>query len=125
MGICTGASTNWQSEAVNPPVRSSSLVSSSTIGNEDLYQFPGLLSTITQIYTVTVSGNCYLSGPGNRQFDLRALSGGTDGGGSHTGQIAIVTPAWYDSNFDVDPNTSIPWTAGAVMSGFFGMKLTA
>lgn len=125
MGICTGAATNWQTEAVNPPVGNRSSVSSSNVSDEDLYQYPGLLPTVTKVYTVAVSGNAYLSGPGLRQFDLVALSGAVESSGSVTGFVPTMSPNWFETYLDTDPNTGIAWTPTTVMNGFFGMELTA
>jgi hypothetical protein len=125
-GACTGAATNWQSEAYNhPPLAGVAGVQSATIGIEDLYQYPGLPTNIGSVYTVSVSGNTYVSGPGVRKYNLVALSGATTGYGSNTGIQAISNQTWGQSYFDVDPATAVPWTRTGVSNGFYGMLVTA
>lgn len=122
-GWCTGATTNWESEALNPPMGDGSSVSSATPTTEDLYIYPALPTSVVTVYTVGVSGNARLSFPGVHTFDLVALSGGTSGTGSNTGLNPTVNYAWYDSYFETDPNTGSPWTPTAVTNAFFGMEI--
>jgi hypothetical protein len=124
-GNCTGASTNWESEALTPPLGANSSVKSSTPGNEDLYQYPGLPTTITNVYTVCVSACAYVSSPGSRTFDLVALSSGTSGNGNFINISPTTMQAWYDSYFETDPHTGSTWSTTAVTNGFYGMELVS
>lgn len=122
-GACTGATTNWESEALNPPIGDLSSVASATPGDTDLYGFPNLPTAITTVYAVAVSANCRLSAPGSHTFNTVAKSGGTSGNGSKTNIPPTTSYAWYDSYFEVDPNTGSPWTPAAINNGFYGMTI--
>ena len=120
---CTGANHNWVSEILNPAIGDESSVTSSTVGAEDLYVFPALPSNIQEVYTVSVVGNARVTYPGFREIDLLANSGGTTGSGSNPNISPTTSYTSYNSNFDVDPNTSAQWTPTAVTNGTFGMSI--
>ena len=122
-GSCVGAATNWESEALNPPIGDLSSVSSAVVATSDLYVFPAIPSSVTRVYSVGVSGNVKLSEPGVHTFDLLTLSGATLGAGSNTGITPTIDYAWYDSYFDTDPNTSVAWAPIDVTNGFYGMSI--
>lgn len=122
-GSCVGAATNWESEALNPPIGDLSSVSAATPATEDLYVFPAIPSSVTTVYSVCVSGNCKLSAPGTHTFDLEALSGATLGTGSNPNISPTTNYTWYDSYFDVDPNTGVAWVPINVTNGFYGMSI--
>lgn len=124
-GYCTGATTNWESEALNPPVGDASSVAEATVGKTDYYTFPALPASVAQVYTVGVSGNCRLAFSGVHTFDLLALSSGTSGSGSNPGQNPTINYSWYDSYFDTDPHTSAAWTPTNVTNAFFGMDIAS
>ena len=124
-GYCTGATTNWESEALNPPIGDLSAVASPTIGDKDLYTFPALPTSVVTVYSVGVSGNCRLSFPGTHTFDLVALSGATSGNGSNININPTINYSWYDSYFDTDPNTSAVWTPTDVTNAFYGMDIVS
>jgi hypothetical protein len=121
-GACTGAATNWESEALNPPIGDTSTVTTATPTTEDLYSFPNLPGTITQVYSVAVSGNSRLVAGGSHTIDLVISSNGTIGVGSDAGQAPTNTYAWYNSYFDVDPHTTTTWSTGAVNVAYAGME---
>ena len=122
-GLGTGATANWASEALNPPIGDYSSVTSAITSTEDLYIFPAVPVTVVAVYTVCVSGNARLTYPGTHTIDLIADSGGTSSPGSNTDIPPTLNYAWYDSYFDVDPNTSAAWTPTAVSNGFYGMSI--
>ena len=122
-GACTGAATNWESEALNPPVGDFSAVSSVTPGTEDLYVFPALPANVTIVYSVSVSANCRLSAPGSHTFDLSILSNGSTGNGATTNIPPTTNYAWYSSCFATDPHTSVAWTPSDVSNAFCGMEM--
>ena len=121
--MCTGSAANWNSVAVLPPVGDASSVSTATASTSDLYTFPGLPTNVTEVYTVSVSGNCRLDQSGARLFDLLAKSGATTGNGSHTNIPPTVSYAWYDSPFDTDPNTGTAWTRTTADNATYGIEL--
>jgi hypothetical protein len=124
-GLCTGAATNWASEALNPPIGDVSSVSTSTIGTIDLYNFPALPGSVSTVYTVVVSANCHLSSPGSHTFDTVADSNGSQSGGSNINLVPTINYAWYDSIFELDPHTSASWLPTSVNNAIYGMLMTA
>lgn len=120
---CSGAAGNSASLVNIPPPGAASSVQASSSGTEDLYQFPNLPTSIQNVYTVAVSAYAQLEGSGTTKFDLLAKSGSTTGEGSNTAIAPTATFAWYDSNFDTDPNTSAAWTPGDVNIAYYGMKI--
>lgn len=124
-GFCTGATTNWESEALNPPMGDASSVGSGTPADEDLYGFPALLTNAVIVYVVALSANARLSFPGTHTFSLVAFSGGTPGSGSNININPTINYTWYDSFFETDPNTSTPWTTAAVTAADYGMGITS
>lgn len=124
-GACTGAVTNWESEALNPVIGDISAVTTSAADTEDLYIFPNLPATVEQVYSVCVSGNCRLVSAGSHTISLVASSSGTSGTGSNAGQSPTTSYAWFDSFFDTDPNTTLAWSSGAVNIAYFGMEVAS
>lgn len=122
-GACTNPAHNFASELSVAPVGSASFIASATAGNNDLYQFPAPNVGDVSIYAVAVKGHAELSTTGSRNISMRTLSGATNSSGS-LGSVALTTSyLWYDSYFEVDPNTSLPWTATTVAAAFFGPRL--
>ena len=124
-GNATGASTNWESENLNPPIGDASSITSSTVNNEDLYTFPAIATDITAIYTVGVKANARIGTSGVRTLDLQTKSSSTDSGGSNTGQTLATSYEWYDSYFDADPATSVAWIAAGLNAAWHGPKLAS
>ena len=121
-GLCTGASYNWASENINPPAGDASSVTTATPGTTDLYNFPYLPSTVTSVYSVVVSANARIPSAGSHTLDLELVSGLTGSTGSKPNQPLTTSYIWYDSAYDVDPNTTSSWTVTAVNVGYYGMK---
>lgn len=124
-GNCTGASANYQSVSVNPAAGDISSIDSSTPGDEDLYVFPNLPSSITTIYAMSVKGHVRKSDTGARTIDLRVKSGTTDDGGSNTGQTPGNTYQWLESYWEEDPDTSSAWTPSGVNASTAGIKIAS
>jgi hypothetical protein len=108
-----------------PPAANTSYVTDTTVGHEDLYSFANLSATPASIYAVAVKAYCERSDSGARTVSLRMLSGGTDGGGSLTGQTPGTSYAWIGSYFATDPNGSIAWTGTALNAATTGFKIDA
>lgn len=124
-GNCTGGVTNWEAVDNNPAPGSISSIQSSTVDNEDLYNFPGLTTNPQHIYTMAVKANAKRSDSGARTIDLRVLSGSTDSGGSDTGQTPATSYVWCDSLFDTDPATGAAWTTAGVNGAQSGPKVSS
>lgn len=108
-----------------PPAANTSYVTDTTVGHEDLYTFPNLTSIPASVYAVAVKAYCERSDSGARTVSLRMSSGGTDGGGSLTGQTPGTSYGWLGSYFPTDPNGSIAWTGTALNAATSGFKIDA
>ena len=123
--LCSGASTNYESVNVVPPIGTGSAVFDATVGDTDLYQFPNLPTNISEVYGVTVSAFAQLNGSGSNKFDTVVKSSSTYGNGDATNIAPTGTFAWYDSNYNTDPHTTGTWTTGNVNIADYGMKVSA
>lgn len=124
-GVCAGATTNWESENLLPPIGDVSSVSSASVGVSDLYVFPAIPTYADRVYTVVVSGYARLTVAGTHTLDLVAKSGSATGTGSNSGIAPSLSYAYYDSSFDTDPNTEGAWTPTTVTNANFGMKVAS
>jgi hypothetical protein len=106
-----------------PPAANTSYVFDATVGHEDLYGFANLSATPASVYAVAVKAYCARSDSGAKTVSLRMSSGGTDGGGSLTGQTPGTSYAWIGSHFATDPNGSILWTGTALNAATTGFKI--
>lgn len=124
-GNCTGASTNYESEAPPYPMGTPSSIYSSTVGNEDLYSFPALVTSSPVVYTMAVKGMVSKSDSGVRTFTLQTKSSSTDSAGTLAATAPATTFQWYDSMFSTDPNTSSAWTATGLNAAVSGLKVAS
>jgi hypothetical protein len=108
-----------------PPAADTSYVADGTVSDEDLYNFANLSAVPASIYAVAVKAFCKRSDSGARTVSLRMKSSTTDGGGSSTGQTPATSYAWIGSNFETDPNGSIPWTGVNLNAATTGIKIDA
>lgn len=124
-GNCTGSTVNWVSVNVEPSPGDYSYVSSETVDDEDLYEFPPISITPTAIYTMVVKGNVRVDYTGHRSANLQTKSGGTDSSGSNSGQVPPTTYEWIDSAFDTDPNTGVAWTESGLNAAVSGVSVAS
>jgi hypothetical protein len=127
-GNCTVPAANWAQVAANfgnPPLGDLSYNQDSTVGHEDLFNFPPLSTGSQTIYTAAVKMYCARSDAGARTVDMRTKSSSTDSGGSSTGQAPGTTYGWLASYFDVDPNGSVAWTKTALDAATSGYKIAS
>lgn len=121
----SSAANYYEVSQVPPDGANRSYVTDTTVGHEDLYGFPSLSIIPATIYVVAVKAYCERSDSGARTVSLRVSSGGTDGGGSSTGQTPGTTYGWIGSYFPTDPNGSIAWTGTALNAATTGFKIDA
>ena len=121
-GSCTGAATNWESMALNPPIGDDSSVTTTSTGIEDLYAFPNLPANVTEVYSVAVTGNAETPAAGSHTIDLITSSNGTSSAGSAADQAVTSSYTWYRSYFDVDPHTTLSWSIPNVNAAYHGME---
>lgn len=124
-GNCVGAATNWEAVDHNPSPGDLSGIASSAPGDEDLYGFPSLTTSASNIYTVAVKGNIKRSDTGARTIDLRLKSGSTDSAGSNPSITPGTSYGWIDSYHDLDPNGDVAWTASAANTATAGPKVAS
>ena len=124
-GSCSGASTDWESVAVNPTVGDLSSITTTGVGNTDLYHFSPLPSNLTAIFSVGVSINARLQVAGTDQVNCVVNSSGTISNGSNPTQTPNTTYIWLDSYNDTDPNTTGTWSQAAVTNSFAGPELAS
>lgn len=129
-GLATGATTNWQTVATNPAAGSSfsadtATITSTTVGNEDLYSFPALTTTPAVVHAMSVKANAKISGTGTRTIDLRCKSSTTDSAGTQSNLTVSSSYLWYSSYFDRDPNGTIAWTKTSVDAAAAGPKVNS
>jgi hypothetical protein len=120
-GICTSPASNYPGINKQMPPQSASVMlssnSSSTVGQEDLYNTQRLSTIPSAIYSVKVSANVQktTNAAAQRFFSIRLKNNTADSGGSNLNNLNIApstTPGWYSSRFDTDPNTNASWIFG-------------
>lgn len=123
--MLTGVTTHYTQEDELPPLDNNSYNYSSTIGQQELYNFPALGSTPTAIYTVAVKGRVAKSDSGARTLDLQTKSSSTTSSGSLAGQAPSLTYGYISSYYNVDPATSVAWTGSGVNAAKHGIKVAS
>jgi hypothetical protein len=125
-GDCTGAAANAVSVMLNPPLgTAASQVRSATVGQEDLYTFPPLVTTPSTIYGAAVKGFVAKSDSGARTVSLHMKSGASDSTGSAPNQAMSTTNQWQRSFFDLDPATGLPWTQTTLNAARSGVSVAS
>jgi len=123
---CTGATVNWATVGMNPP--DPFLVAythSGTVGQEDLFNFPVLLTTPSAIYGSAVKAYVAKSDSGLRTISINMKSGSVDSTGSNPNQSMGTTMVWQRSFFDLDPNTGVAWTASGINAARSGITVAS
>lgn len=125
-GNCTGAAVSWPSLSLNPPLGTAQAQThSSTVGQEDLFGFPPLVTNPTTIFGMAVKGFVSKSDAGARTASFNAKSGAADTTGSAPSQGLATTPQWQGSYFDVDPATGLPWTTAGANAAKAGVSVAS
>lgn len=124
-GNCTGATTNWSAVKHNPAPGDIASISSETLNDEDLYNFPVLTTNPTTIYFGAVRANMKRSDAGARTVDLRVKSNTMTSSGSSAGQSPALSYGWLASWFENDPNTGSPFTVSGWNAAKAGLKIAS
>lgn len=124
LGIMSGVTTHYTQTDGLIPLDDLDYNYSSTLNQEDLYNFPALSSTPTAIYSVAVKGRVVKTDSGVRTLDMRTKSGATTGSGDRAGQVPLVTYSYLASYFQTDPNTGVAWT-GSLSGVKHGIKVAS
>lgn len=122
-GNLTGVTGNWSAVNNNPAVGDLSYVSSSTVGQEDLFGFPGLTGNPRSIYSVAVKAYGRKTDSGARTINLQTKSSGTDAVGTVSGIAALTGYTWQASVFETDPATGLAWTTAGLNAAVSGVKI--
>jgi hypothetical protein len=127
-GNCTGMSNNYtqvNDDLLNPPLGDIEYNDSNNAGDEDLFTFPPLAANTANVYTCAVKAYMRRAEAGYRLMDVRMKSVTTDSAGSAPAQAPPASYGWVSSYFDVDPNTSSPWTPSGLNAALSGYKINA
>jgi hypothetical protein len=123
---CTGATVNFPSLNGNPPIgTAASQTHSSTVAQEDLFNFPALVTNPSTIFGMSVKGFVSKSDAGARTVSLNSKSGASDTTGSAPSQSLATTSQWQGSYFDVDPATGLPWTLSGANAAKGGVSVAS
>lgn len=119
--VPTGAPTNWQAQ-INPSLDPGIYDSTATVGNYDLYKLQANAGS-RNIYGIQTRG-CYF------QDNATQLKGGTiiKTGGTEYDSSEHSLSSTYDTYYDIweiNPQTSLPWTAADLNALQSGPKLLA
>jgi len=125
-GNCTGATVNWPAISGNPPLgTAASQTHSATVGQEDLFTFPALVTNPTTIFGMSVKGFVLKSDAGARTVSFNSKSVASDTTGSAPGQALATTQQWQGSYFDVDPATGVAWTTSGANAAKAGVSVAS
>jgi hypothetical protein len=123
--ITLSSPVNFYEVASQPTQGLQSYVTDTTVADEDLYNFPALSQLPQTVHAVAVKANCSRSDTGARTVSMRMRSGGTDSGGSLTGQAPNASSSfgWLTSLFLTDPNTGSAWLGTALNAAQSGFRI--
>jgi hypothetical protein len=100
-------------------------VVNTSVGDEDLYNFPNLSTTPLTVAAMKVSAFCAKTDAGARTLDLRTKSSGTDDPGDNAGQSVVASFQYLSSIWNTDPHTGLAWSASTINAAKSGMKVAS
>ena len=121
--VTTPPSNAFDVNGIPPSI--TSYVDSSTPGQMDLYNTPGLTNNPTSIACVKLSMWAYKSDTFTRTMDLALRSGSTTSKGSASGFVLSTSPAYFSSYFDTDPASGLAWTTLGVNNAKIGCDIAS
>lgn len=128
-GTLTGVTHNFYEVGQNPTPcfmgGDFSYNTSSTSGDEDLFNFNILSITPSVIHASSVKAYLRDSDAGTRTITLNMKSVSTDSTGSLAAVQPITSAQWYGSYFQTDPNTSAAWAASDLNIAPGGYKIAS
>jgi len=125
LGIMTGITTHYTQTDALLALDNLDYNFSGTVNQEDLFGFPALSSTPTNIYSIAVKGRVVKTDAGIRTLDMRTKSGATSSSGNLTALQPLVTYSYVSSYFQTDPNTGIAWTGAGANAAKHGIKVAS
>lgn len=125
-GNCFGATANWGTVGMNPPLGTSAAQTrSGTVGAEDLFNFPATVTNPATIYGVAVKGLVAKTDTGSRTVSFNTKSVAADSTGSAPSQALATSSQWQRSSFDLDPATSAAWTTSGINNAKSGVSIAS
>jgi hypothetical protein len=123
-GNVTAVAVNYLEVNNQPPgPADASYVSSSTVGNEDLFNLPTLSFVPAAIYALSVKIWGRDTDSGVRTVTPQMKSAGTDSAGA--AQTPATTYGWLSAYYPTDPNTAIAWTYAGANAATPGYKIAS
>lgn len=120
----TGAATNWQVAATNPPAPATKHNDSATVGATDLFTVGALPAGLGQVFGVRVCVQASKTDAGTRTMATKLRSGSTTA--TSGSNVMLATPVYMqDSVRQVDPATNAAWTQAAVNASQIGYAVIA
>ena len=118
------AGANWQEISEVAMDSDTSYNSTSTVGNEDRFNFAALSSALNTAFAVQVTGAYRKDDGGTRTIQQSVTSGGTETyGSSHN--IPDTNYAYFTDLFVLNPTTGLNWTLTDINAIKGAYKLTA
>lgn len=116
--------TNWGEVSETAMDSDTSYNSTTTVGNEDRFNFGALGSVLDTVFAVQVTGAYRKDDGGTRTIEQSVWSGGTETyGAGHN--IPDVTYAYFTDLWVLNPTTGLNWTLTDINAMKAGYKLTA
>jgi len=124
-GNCTDAASDWPSVSNNPANDDLGYISSSTVGQEELFAFPNLLNAPAAVHAVAYKARLKRSDSGTRTIDVRCNSNGTESAGTAAGVTPGPSFGWNANYLPSDPNTGLAWTGSGVNAATAGVEVAS
>jgi urease gamma subunit len=98
-------------------------VSSSTVTDDDLYDYDNLPSEVNAVKAVAIVTSFYTTG-GSEAKQIAALTKSGTTAIEETGVAASISDLWQDAIHitETDPDTSSPWTVSGLNAAKFGVR---
>lgn len=123
-GICSGASTNWESLNTYPTNDQFNSVIGTSAGVGDYYTFPPLPIEVNKIYCVASRSHLSVLNGGSKTVENRILSsGGTYFYNTPDITVSGSDPSWKSLWAEADPATGTVWTSTGVGNAYCGITI--
>ena len=123
-GNCSGAASNYVAEVDNPAL-GNSYNSSSTVNQQDIFNFPSIPTTLGTIFGVAAKALMSNPAGGVRTANIVISSSGNVTNGTYSGFSPTTTPVWQRTFTATDPATGSAWVASGVNAAIIGYKVAS
>lgn len=124
-GNCTGAPTDWQNLAINPPPDDSSYIYETTVGDAEFFTFPALSSNPASVACVAYKARLKRSDSGAKTVDVRVQSGAADTAGNASSITPGTSYTWVGNYQPTDPATGVAWIGTGINAARGGVKVAS